>query len=163
MQRFALSTLVTVGFFLSSTLSLAASQDVEKLYLRHCAACHGEKGDGQGPGAYLLFPKPRDFTRGVYKFRSTPTGAPPTDTDLLRTLKRGVAGTSMPPWDRLSEKELTGVIEHVKSFSDIFMDEDAIEPPIVIKASPSMTGASVKAGRHVYKEMECDKCHGEGG
>lgn len=163
MQRFSLSTLVMVGFFLSFSLSLAASQEGEKLYQRHCAACHGEKGNGQGPAAYLLFPKPRDFTRGVYKFRSTPTGAPPTDKDLHRTLKRGVAGTSMPAWDRLSEKELTSVIKYIKSFSDIFMDEDAIEPPIVIKAPLSMTRISVKAGRQVYKEMECDKCHGERG
>ncbi len=163
MQRIALSTLLMAGFFLSSTLTFAASQEVEKLYQRHCTACHGEKGDGDGPAAYLLSPKPRDFTSGVYKFRSTPTGSPPTDQDLLRTLKHGVNGTSMPAWDRLSEQELTDVIQTVKSFSDIFTYEDAMEPPIAIASPPRLTKRSVKAGRKVYEEMECSKCHGTKG
>jgi cytochrome c oxidase cbb3-type subunit 2 len=160
MQRIVLSTLVMVGFFLSST---AVSQEVEKLYQRHCTACHGEKGDGDGPAAYLLSPKPRDFTSGVYKFRSTPSGSPPTDQDLLRTLKHGINGTSMPAWDRLSEKELTDVIKYVKSFSDIFEDEDAMEPPIKIVSPPQLTQKSVQAGKKVYEEMECSKCHGPRG
>jgi mono/diheme cytochrome c family protein len=151
------------GLFLSSATVLAAGQEVEKLYQRHCTACHGEKGDGDGPAAYLLSPKPRDFTRGVYKFRSTPTGSPPTDQDLLRTLKRGIPGTSMPSWDRLSEMELTNVIKYVKSFSDIFADKGAIEPSIAVKSPPQSTEESVQAGRKVYKTMECDKCHGPRG
>ena len=163
MRRTVLAILVMAGFFLSSAPALAASEEVEKLYERHCTACHGEKGDGDGPAAYLLSPKPRDFTSGVYKFRSTPTGSPPTDQDLLRTLKHGINGTSMPSWDRLSEKELTDVINYVKSFSDIFEDNDAMEPPIAIKSPPRLTKTSVKAGRKVYKEMECDKCHGPRG
>ncbi|MCR4300071.1 MAG: c-type cytochrome [Sulfuricaulis sp.] len=163
MRRTILSILVMAGLFLSSATALAAGQEVEKLYQRHCTACHGEKGDGDGPAAYLLSPKPRDFTRGVYKFRSTPTGSPPTDQDLLRTLKHGVPGTSMPPWDRLSEKELTDVIKYVKSFSDIFADQGAMEPPIAIKSPPRLTKESVQAGRKVYKEMECNKCHGPRG
>lgn len=163
MQRIVFSTLVMVGFFLSSTHSLAVSQEVEKLYQRHCTACHGEKGDGEGPAAYLLSPKPRDFTSGVYKFRSTPSGSPPTDKDLLRTLKHGINGTSMPAWDRLSEKELTNVIKYVKTFSDIFEDKDAMEPPIKIASPPQLTKKSVQAGKKVYKEMECSKCHGPRG
>ncbi len=163
MQRIVLSTLLMAGFFLSSVLSLAAGQEVEKLYERHCIACHGEKGDGDGPAAYLLSPKPRDFTSGVYKFRSTPSGSPPTDQDLLRTLKHGINGTSMPAWDRLSEKELTDVIQYVKTFSDIFEYIDAMEPPITIKTPPQLTKKSVRAGKKVYKEMECSKCHGPDG
>lgn len=163
MRQTVLSTLVLAGFFLPSALTFAASPEINELYQRHCSSCHGEKGDGQGPAAYLLWPKPRDFTRGVYKFRSTPTGAPPTDQDLHRTLQRGVAGTSMPSWDRLSEQELTDVINYVKSFSDIFTYEDAIEPPIAIASAPKSTEASVQAGKQVYIEMECEKCHGPRG
>lgn len=32
------------------------------LYRQHCVACHGERGDGQGPGAAALTPKPADLT-----------------------------------------------------------------------------------------------------
>jgi cytochrome c oxidase cbb3-type subunit 2 len=163
MRRMVLISLLSAGFIQFSTPSLAAGQEVDEVYQRHCTACHGEKGDGDGPAAYLLYPKPRDFTSGVFKFRSTPTGAPPTDDDLLLTLKRGVSGTSMPTWDRLSEKERRDVIAYVKSFSDIFDDEDAIEPPIEIQSPPSTSAKSIKAGKIIYKEQECAKCHGPAG
>ncbi len=163
MRRMALPSLFSAGFILFSTPSLAADQEVDEVYQRHCTACHGEKGNGDGPAAYLLYPKPRDFTSGVFKFRSTPSGAPPTDDDLLLTLKRGVSGTSMPIWDRLSEQELRGVVAYVKSFSDIFDDEDAMEPPIAIQSPPSTSEKSAKAGKEIYKELECDKCHGPAG
>lgn len=155
--------LFTLGFCLLSGQVLAANPRAEKLYNRHCAACHGIKGDGSGPAAYLLWPKPRDFTSGLYKFRSTPSGAPPTDQDLLRTMKRGIPGTAMPPWDRLSERDLGAIVGYVKSFSDIFADPDAIEPPIAIKSPPRATPKSIKAGRKVYEKMECERCHGPGG
>ena len=35
------------------------------VYERKCLLCHGEKGDGKGPAAELLDPKPRDFTSGI--------------------------------------------------------------------------------------------------
>ncbi len=54
------------------------------VYERKCLLCHGEKGDGKGPGAERLDPKPRDFTSGVYKIRSTASGQLPTDPDLMR-------------------------------------------------------------------------------
>ena len=39
-------------------------------------------GKGDGPAAHLLTPRPRDFTTGRYKIRSTETGSLPTDEDL---------------------------------------------------------------------------------
>src|SRR5207248_11511324 len=53
------------------------------VYERKCVGCHGEKGDGKGPAAELLLPKPRDFTKGLYKIRST-ANKTPTDQDLVR-------------------------------------------------------------------------------
>ncbi len=50
----------------------AAPTAGERLYVESCAACHGQKGDGKGPEANRLKTKPRDFTGGIYKFRSTP-------------------------------------------------------------------------------------------
>ncbi len=38
-----------------------------QIYLTHCAVCHGERGDGQGPGAARLQIRPRDFTTGLFK------------------------------------------------------------------------------------------------
>src|SRR5262245_34339429 len=39
----------------------------KELFDNHCAACHGEKGDGNGPAARFLYPKPRDFTEGKFR------------------------------------------------------------------------------------------------
>lgn len=32
------------------------------IYQERCAACHGDKGDGNGLGAFAIKPKPRDYT-----------------------------------------------------------------------------------------------------
>src|SRR5262249_45893352 len=83
----------------------AWAQDVnagKAVYERKCLLCHGEKGDGKGPGAEHLLPKPRDFTRGLFKVRST-ANKTPTDQDLLRIVTDGMPGTSMPAWEVLPE------------------------------------------------------------
>ena len=54
------------------------------LYGKHCSQCHGDAGDGQGPAADRLRPRPRDFRRGIYKIRRTTQGELPTDGDLFR-------------------------------------------------------------------------------
>ena len=46
-------------------------------------------------------PRPRDFTTGKYKIRSTETGSVPTDDDLMRSVRQGLYGTAMPGWDRI--------------------------------------------------------------
>ena len=80
------------------------AQDVSALYRARCAVCHGAEGRGDGPAGALLTPPPRDFTSGVYKFRSTPSGTLPTESDVFRTISRGLPGTAMPPFaDLLSE------------------------------------------------------------
>jgi mono/diheme cytochrome c family protein len=71
------------------------------LYRRHCQHCHGASGDGDGPTATLIFPRPRDFRRGLFKFTSTRVGAKPTRDDLVRTIRLGLQGTAMPAFDAL--------------------------------------------------------------
>ena len=60
----------------------APPTDVKQLYDKSCASCHGTDGRGHGPAADALNPKPRDFTGGIYKFRTTASGSLPTDDDL---------------------------------------------------------------------------------
>src|SRR5207247_2095034 len=71
----------------------------------HCIGCHGVRGDGNGLAATFLFPRPRDFTIGVFKFRSTPSGSLPTDGDLFRTITRGGRWPRMPTWHESAERE----------------------------------------------------------
>lgn len=75
------------------------------LFRKHCVACHGMTGDGAGPAAKLLYPYPRDFRRGTFKFKSTPKGSKPTRDDLKRTLLAGLPGTAMPSYRSLAREE----------------------------------------------------------
>lgn len=82
------------------------------LYRRHCARCHGVTGDGRGPMALYQSPYPRDFRRGVFKWKSTHRGAKPTRADLLGVLERGVPGTAMPSFALLSEPERETLVQY---------------------------------------------------
>ena len=74
-----------------------------KTFEKECAACHGSAGNGEGDAAYLLYPRPRDFTSGQFRIISTWDGVP-TDEDLFRTISRGMPGSAMPSWAHLSEE-----------------------------------------------------------
>ncbi len=86
-------------------------------YRKQCEACHGKAGDGRGEAAYLLYPRPRDFTRGEFRLVSTWEGVP-TDEDLFRTISRGMPGSAMPSWAHLTEESRWGLVHYVKSLSN---------------------------------------------
>ena len=87
-----------------------------KTYAKYCSQCHGDKGDGQGPAAAHLLPRPRDFTTGKFKLRTTPSGALPTDDDIRRVIRQGMPYTSMPAWPAFTDAEVSGLVAYVKSF-----------------------------------------------
>jgi mono/diheme cytochrome c family protein len=84
------------------------------LYRLHCLHCHGVSGAGDGPTADFLYPRPRDYRKGLFKFTSTPTGAKPTRKDLRKTIVYGLHGTSMPAFESLmSAGEIEQVLDYV--------------------------------------------------
>lgn len=89
---------------------LAHGRDV---FNRRCAGCHGETGDGRGPAASYLYPKPRDYRLGLFKFTSTPYGMKPRRTDLIRVIRFGAKGTSMPSFRWLADEDLDAVVGYV--------------------------------------------------
>ena len=103
------------------------------LYRRNCLHCHGVSGAGDGPTAPFLFPAPRDYRKGIFKFTSTPSGARPARDDLRRTIKHGLHGSSMPAFEPLlSESEVEQVVDYVMFLSMrgetelLLIDEGAI-------------------------------------
>ena len=145
-----------------------ATVDVEAgraIYDERCWFCHGEEGAGDGPVAPYLWPRPRDFTMGSYKLRTTTTGELPLDEDLFRTITIGLAGSSMPAWASvLSVQERWQVIAYIKSFaSDLFEDEffDPYQAIAELGERPSGRREDlVAAGERVYDENKCWECHG---
>ncbi len=91
-------------------LTLKHGQDV---YTKRCVQCHGVSGDGNGPVANNLYPRPRDYRRGIFKFTSTPYGGRPRREDLIATLHRGIIGTSMPSFRLLPKKDIQSVVDYV--------------------------------------------------
>ncbi len=132
----------------------------ERVYAANCAACHGVNGDGRGMAAHMLGTKPRDFTKGLFKFRSTPPGAPPSDEDLLRILSEGIRGTGMVPQENLPEADRRAVVDYIKRFSKRFQDESA-EPPVRIPEPPREGDDFLRLGGKIFEEAECWKCHGK--
>ena len=134
----------------------------EQVYQRRCLGCHGPQGKGNGPAARFLDPQPRDFTKGIFKFRSTSRrNSLPTDLDLFVTITRGLWGTAMPPWYSLSEQKRLAVIQYIKTFSDRWTQE-SVKTSITIPAEPPVTKVSLLAGQNLYQQ-HCVLCHGQEG
>jgi mono/diheme cytochrome c family protein len=132
------------------------------LYGARCAVCHGQAGDGRGPLAGRVHPRPTDFTRGVFKLRSTPTGRLPTDEDLFRTLTRGMHGTAMQPWRELSVPERWALVQHLKTLSPRFREERP-GPAIHVPPPPHETAELRARGERLYVSLRCGACHGKTG
>lgn len=146
----------------------AAAQDIgnvktgKLVYERYCLSCHGAEGNGQGEAAEYMAVKPRDYRQGTFKWRTTPSGSLPLDSDLEHTLINGLYGTYMPTWRALDERSRRDVIAYIKTFSPRFKAEKP-QDPIVIPPDPGYNEASVERGAKVYAKYNCSQCHGAGG
>lgn len=76
-------------------------------YMKNCAVCHGAKGDGQGPRAYFINPKPRNFLHpAVQHTLNRPA--------LFQAIALGKRGTEMPAWNKvITDQEIADVAEFV--------------------------------------------------
>ena len=137
----------------------AASEEGKALYEDKCAHCHGIEGAGDGSAAENLLPRPRDFTRGLYKIRSTESGQLPTDQDLFDIISNGMPGSSMPAWGEiLTEDEQWQLVAHIKTFHDGF--EDASPRLIDVSGKVPYSEESVAKGEEFYTNLGCVDCHG---
>jgi mono/diheme cytochrome c family protein len=159
-----------------------------RLYDRLCASCHGANGDGAGPAARFLYPKPRNFRLEPFRLVST-TNLVPSDDDLMRTLERGMPGSSMFSFGHLSLDERKALVAHVRGLVRQGMEDrfkrEAVEfgeePDLQAMAEivkerttpganvelpdewPAEDAASIERGRDLYVKATCASCHGETG
>lgn len=164
----------------------------QAVYMKRCVQCHGVSGDGNGPAAEFLYPRPRDYTKAIFKFTSTQYGNRPRRSDLVKTVQRGVAGTSMPSFDLLSSKDIEAVVDYIMVLSQrgeleeqLAIEADASEeldpeylPDIIdlvktrwasatetfpISEQPEFTPEVEDLGRKAFLSKGCSGCHGEDG
>jgi mono/diheme cytochrome c family protein len=138
----------------------AQRESGRQLYQKYCSQCHGEKGDGEGYATPHLYPRPRDFTTGKFKVRSTPTGALPTHQDLVNIIRRGMPYTSMPGWPTLSDQDVSNLAYYVKSFSADFSNAEMVPKPVPLPGAPAVTSESIELGKKLYVDTGCVRCHG---
>lgn len=154
------------------------------LFATQCAICHGENGDGAGKFAYLMNPRPRDFTKGKFKL-STTQNLIPSDEDLFRTISNGMPGSAMPPWSHLPKADIDALVVFVRSVHrdaariklDAWVADGTIEaselsnalarattpgPAIVVPPEPPFDEIRWFRGRRLYLE-NCAACHGADG
>ncbi len=153
---------------------MAFLEDGREVYFKRCMPCHGRRGEGDGLAAPYLDPRPRDFSLGMFKFRTTLSGEMPTDADLFRTVSFGVPGTAMPAWGEgdmiLPERERWAAIYFIKSMVEDFQSED-LDPyadgkQIQVGVAPKATPERLAAGRKAFMDKDqaaCVKCHGDSG
>jgi cytochrome c oxidase cbb3-type subunit 2 len=132
----------------------------KQLYLKYCAQCHGEKGDGEGYATPHLLPKPRNFTTGKFKIRTTPSGALPSHQDLVNVIRRGMPYTSMPGWPNLSDQEVSNLAYFITTFSPDFSNPEYVPKPVALPSGPSASNETIQLGKKLYEEAGCIKCHG---
>jgi mono/diheme cytochrome c family protein len=149
-------------------------EEGQVVYFRRCRFCHGLLGDGEGPAAEFLDPRPRDFTLGTFKFRTTQSGELPTNEDLFRTISRGLSGTAMQPFDDerikngLSEDQRWQVIAYIRTFAPEFDDPefDPVKGAKVVSLPaqrPPFSEALAAKGKAVFEKAKCWECHGKQG
>ena len=163
--------------------SQRAKMNSEDIYQLRCSICHGETGAGDGPAAEFLYPQPRDFTAGLWKYKTSPGDLPPRDIDLFNSIKSGLVGTSMPGWSKMfTDRQIDGLVTLIKQFDtsaiwapvdadDEDFDDDGryLKPDILVITEEEPTegqigysAESVALGKEVFEE-ECKKCHGQEG
>jgi mono/diheme cytochrome c family protein len=157
----------------------------QELYGNYCAACHGEKGGGDGPAARYLYPKPRNFRDARFRIVTT-LNHMPTDEDLFQVITRGMPGSAMFSFAHLSEDDRralvaqvrqltrTGALEQVRARmgaraegEDLEQEIDQMlqpgEPCVVPTDLPAYGAESVARGTQLYRSEGCISCHGETG
>lgn len=146
------------------------------IYKQQCLVCHGPEGRGDGPAADILSTRPRNFTSGQFKFKTSASGQMPFDDDLYRTVSSGVPASGMPSFGDLTAFERWALVAHVKSLSKIKLEDDdapfnffvghPAKTRLTLPPVPDKSRIDVARGGQLFRDAGaagCVKCHGEKG
>jgi mono/diheme cytochrome c family protein len=85
----------------------------KSLYQANCTACHGESGKGDGPGAGVLKPPPRDHTDYAYMSKLT-------DKEIADVIRMGGAIKGrplMPSHPAINGAALDSLVAYIRTLS----------------------------------------------
>src|SRR5207245_78664 len=109
------------------------------------------------PAAPWLDPRPRDFTRGAFAWRTVAVGAPPTRDDLASTIRWGAPGTAMPGFgDVLSAAEIDQLVDVIAAFApDAGIGRSTSRGHARVDVKPELAAR----GAALWSKDGCAKCH----
>lgn len=111
----------------------------QKIYMKSCAACHGDKGQG-GKGTGVTFSRPRDFPVIAPALNNKGFLSSATDLMIKTVLMNGRDGTPMPSFLKqgLSEDDINNVVSYVRSFEKTIINKKTEEgiAPLISYTSP---------------------------
>ena len=157
--------MIALGTAGPSVAQLDTESRVAGIYEQRCRGCHGADGDGLGPAAERLNPPPRDFTLGLYKFKSSGfEDYLPNDDDLLRMIRDGMPGTAMPEWgDVLSDRDMQELVVLIKTLAGYLEDEKPGQQ-VDYGTQIASSAESIQIGRELFLDRDrCSECHGQEG
>ena len=86
-----------------------------ELYKANCVACHGESGKGDGPGAGVLKPPPRDHTDRAYM-----SALPDEEIGNIIRIGGAIKGKpGMPSHPQIKGADLAALVAYVRSLSQL--------------------------------------------
>ncbi len=148
-----------------------------RLYKDKCSHCHGESGAGNGRAARHLFPLPRNFAGQRFRYGSASNGLA-TDSDLVKIIRSGLPGSSMPAFPDLSHNDLELLLPVLREFHRRGIEaslkalthskkelDDLVEArtrptkPLGIPEAPSDSDAAIRRGELLFQSTGCRQCH----
>jgi mono/diheme cytochrome c family protein len=102
----AVAVLVGVTLYFATRPTEVIAVEGRDLYLRYCASCHGISGNGDGPVAAALEPRPADLTRLNERY-----GEPSPLRQTIAAIDgrqpvRAHGNSAMPVWGEVIERQM---------------------------------------------------------
>jgi mono/diheme cytochrome c family protein len=151
--------------------ALGSEADGVRLYKKHCAACHGDRGNGAQWTQYSLNPSPRDFTAAAARDELS-------RERMINSVTHGRPGTAMMSFSkRLSNQQISSIVDYIRgNFMQLAVSANAAGeagnvPRRTLTAVPSADMSlafphglvgDVQRGRQFYMS-NCFTCHGRQG
>ena len=114
MKKILVSVLVLSSLIGGRIVSAQAAEEARTIYQERCMTCHGETGNGDGPAAAVLNPKPKDF-------QDCGAMSQITDEQLFNAIKGGgqSVGLSplMPAWSAaVTDPQIHALVAYIRNF-----------------------------------------------
>jgi mono/diheme cytochrome c family protein len=143
----------------------------DRLYGWNCMPCHGAEGKGDGPVAARFALQPRNYTRGLFKLKTSAAGEMPLDLDLYGTITTGIPASGMPSFAGFEPRERWALVAHVKSLALLTLEDGTVirhferEPERASHPLPARPPGldPVRGARLFRMGAQCGVCHGPWG